>query len=159
MIKVGETIPSIPIRQVTNSGPREVNAYDIFAGKRSILFAVPGAFTPVCSTKHLPGFLTYAPALQQKSIQQIACLAVNDAFVLQAWAEDLQVYNKILMLADGNASLTKAMGLTLDLTNFGMGIRSQRYTMVIQDGIIEHLEIEPAGTCHLTSAEHILEKL
>ncbi len=158
-IRVGDSIPNITIKQATANGPTDLNTERFFKDKKTILFAIPGAFTPVCSAKHLPGFVTHSQQLLDKGIDQIACLSINDAFVLQAWAESNHVRNSITMLADGNCEFTKTMGLGMDLTPLGMGYRSQRYAMIIKDGIVTHLDVEPASSCDLTSAEHVLEML
>ncbi len=158
-IKVGETIPSMKLMQGTSEGPKEISTDEIFRGKKVVMFAVPGAFTPTCSAKHLPGFVQQADALKAKGVDTLVCLAVNDAFVLAAWAKDQGVEGKILMLADGAGQFTKALGLELDLTGRGMGVRSQRFAMVAQDGKVTHLAVEPPGGFDVSKAESVLAVL
>ena len=129
-IKVGDTIPSVKLAIATADGPKEISTDEIFKGKKVVLFAVPGAFTPTCSAKHLPGFVQNVEALTAKGVDTIACLAVNDAFVLEAWGRDQGVDGKILLLADGSGVFTKAVGLELDLVTRGLGVRSQRYALI-----------------------------
>jgi peroxiredoxin (alkyl hydroperoxide reductase subunit C) len=158
-IKVGDTIPSVKLMQATAEGPREVSTDEIFKGKTVVLFAVPGAFTPTCSAKHLPSFLANAEALKAKGVDTIACMAVNDVFVMDAWAKSQDVGDKIVMLADGSGVLTKALGLELDLTARGLGIRSQRFALVAKDGVVTHLAVEPPGGFEVSRAEAILAAL
>ncbi len=159
MIKVGDTIPSTKLTMVTAEGPKEISTDDVFGAKKVVLFAVPGAFTPTCSARHLPGYLQNIEALQEKGVDTIACMAVNDAFVLGAWARDQGVDGRILMLADGAAAFTKALGLELDLTARGMGIRSQRFAMVVQDKVVSSLAIEQPGGFEVSKAESVLATL
>src|SRR6185436_3461978 len=133
-IKVGETIPSMKLMKSTADGPKEISTDEIFKGKKVVLFAVPGAFTPTCSAKHLPGFVQNADALKGKGVDTVACIAVNDAFVMGAWGKDQSTDGKVVMLADGSAAFTKALGLELDLVARGMGTRSQRYALVADNG-------------------------
>jgi glutaredoxin/glutathione-dependent peroxiredoxin len=140
-------------------GSREVSTDDVFAGKRVVLFGVPGAFTPTCSNKHLPGFLEQADALQAKGVDQIACVAVNDQFVLAAWAQQEGVGDGILMLADGSGAFIKALGLELDLTARGMGVRSQRFALVARDGVVERISVEKPGEFDVSRAESVLAVL
>jgi peroxiredoxin (alkyl hydroperoxide reductase subunit C) len=158
-IKVGDTIPSVKLMQATAEGPREISTDDIFKGKTVVLFAVPGAFTPTCSAKHLPSFLSNIEALKAKGVDTIACMAVNDVFVMDAWAKSQDVGDKIVMLADGSGVLTKALGLELDLTARGLGIRSQRFALVAKDGVVTHLAVEPPGGFEVSKAEAILAAL
>jgi peroxiredoxin (alkyl hydroperoxide reductase subunit C) len=158
-IKVGDTIPSVKLMQATAEGPREVSTDEIFKGKTVVLFAVPGAFTPTCSAKHLPSFLANVEALKAKGVDTIACMAVNDVFVMDAWAKSQDVGDKIVMLADGSGVLTKALGLELDLTARGLGIRSQRFALVAKDGVVTHLAVEPPGGFEVSRAEAILAAL
>lgn len=158
-IKVGDKMPDLTIKQATANGPMDLVTSEFFKNKTVVLFAIPGAFTPVCSAKHLPGFITHCEEIMDKGVDQIACLSVNDPFVLQAWAENQKVEDSIQMLADGNGDFTKAMGLGMDLTALGLGYRSQRYAIVVRNGILKHLDVEPASSCSVTSAEHILEIL
>lgn len=158
-IKVGDTIPSVKLMQATAEGPREVSTDDIFKGKTVVLFAVPGAFTPTCSAKHLPSFLANHDALKAKGVDTIACVAVNDVFVMDAWAKSQDVGERIVMLADGSGVLTKALGLELDLTGRGLGIRSQRFALVAKDGVVTHLAVEAPGGFEVSRAEAILAAL
>src|SRR6185437_3260640 len=144
-IKVGDTIPSMKLMMATPEGPKETSTDDIFKGKKVVLFAVPGAFTPTCSAKHLPGFVQNAEAIKSKGVDTIACIAVNDAFVMGAWGKEQGTSGKITMLADGSANFAKALGLELDVTGRGMGVRSQRYALVAEDGKVTHLGIEAPG--------------
>jgi peroxiredoxin (alkyl hydroperoxide reductase subunit C) len=143
----------------TAEGPREVDTGELFAGKKIVLFAVPGAFTPTCSGKHLPGFVEHLAHFRAKGVDKIICLSVNDAFVMGAWAKDQKAGDNIVMLADGSAAFTKAVGLELDLVARGMGVRSQRYALVAQDGIVTHLAVEEPGGFDVSRAEAVLEAL
>ena len=158
-IKVGDTIPSMKLMIATADGPKEVSTDEIFKGKKVVLFAVPGAFTPTCSAKHLPGFVQNAAALTAKGVDHIVCVAVNDAFVLGAWAKDQAVEDKIIMLADGSGTFTRALGLELDLVARGLGVRSQRYALVAEDGRVTHLAVEAPGGFDVSRAEAILAVL
>ncbi|QXT37658.1 peroxiredoxin [Sphingomonas sanguinis] len=157
-IKVGDRLPAANLVKVTPEGPEQVNTTDYFAGKRVALFAVPGAFTPTCSAQHLPGFIAQADAVKAKGVDEIACTSVNDVFVMKAWRQTNEA-SAITMLADGNADFAKAIGLTLDGTKFGMGTRSQRYTMLVNDGVVEQLFVEAPGEFKVSSAEHLLSVL
>lgn len=158
-IKVGDSIPSFKLMLATVDGPQEVSTDEIFAGKKVVLFAVPGAFTPTCSAKHLPGFVQHADALAAKGVDHIVCLAVNDAFVLGAWAKEQGVGDKVLMLADGSGLFTRALGLELDLVSRGLGVRSQRYALVAENGQVTHLAIEAPNGFEVSRAEAILAAL
>ena len=158
-IKVGDKIPSVVLQQKTADGVQPVKTDDLFKGKKVVLFAVPGAFTPTCSAKHLPGFVQNADKLKQKGIDAIACVAVNDAFVMEAWGKSQSTDGKVMMLADGSAHFAKALGLDLDLMDKGLGMRSQRYAMVVNDGKVEKLFVEAAGKFEVSSAEHVLGEL
>lgn len=158
-IKIGDTLPKASFMTFGENGPEPKSTGDIFSGKKVALFAVPGAFTPTCSAKHLPGFVEKAGDLQAAGIDEIACLSVNDVFVMGAWGEQQEVGNNVAMLADGNGDFTKDIGLELDGTGFGMGQRSQRYAMVVNDGVVEHLFVEAPGEFKVSSAEHMLEAL
>jgi peroxiredoxin (alkyl hydroperoxide reductase subunit C) len=158
-IKVGDAIPSVKIMQATAEGPKEVDTAVLFAGKTAVLFGVPGAFTPTCSAKHLPGFVTQAEALSARGVAVIACMAVNDAFVMGAWAKDQGVADKLVMLADGSAAFTKALGLEMDLTARGLGVRCQRFALVAKDGKVTHLAIEAPGAFEVSKAESVLAAL
>ncbi|HST76140.1 MAG TPA: peroxiredoxin [Acetobacteraceae bacterium] len=158
-IKVGDTIPSMKLMQGTAEGPKEISTDEIFKGKKVVMFAVPGAFTPTCSAKHLPGFVQNAAAIKAKGVDNVVCLAVNDAFVMAAWAKDQGVDGNIIMLADGAGQFTKALGLELDLMGRGMGVRAQRFALVAQDGKVTHLAVEPPGGFDVSKAESILASL
>ena len=155
-IKVGDSIPSMKLMQGTADGPKEISTDDIFKGKKVALFAVPGAFTPTCSAKHLPGYVANAAAFKAKGVDKVVCLSVNDAFVMGAWGKAGNA-GDIIMLADGSAALTKALGLELDLTARGMGVRATRFALVAQDGKVTHLAVEPAGQFGISSAEEVLQ--
>ena len=158
-IQVGDKLPQITVSTMTEEGPKPVSMDELCAGKKVVLFAVPGAFTPTCSAKHVPGFLEHAVAIQDKGVDQIVCLSVNDPFVMDAWAKDRGTENKILMLGDGNGDFTKAIDLSLDGSGFGLGARSQRYAMIVEDGTITTLEVEDGPGLSVSSAENILSKL
>ena len=158
-IKVGDTIPSVKVMQATAEGPREVSTDEIFKGKTVVLFGVPGAFTPTCSAKHLPSFVQNAASLKDKGVDTIACMAVNDAFVMQAWGKEHGVADTITMLADGSAVFTRALGLDLDLTARGLGVRCQRFALIAKDGKVTHVAVEAPGAFEVSKAEAILEKL
>jgi len=158
-IKVGDTLPDITFMTMTADGPAPVSTDEAFGGKRVALFAVPGAFTPTCSTRHLPGFVEKAGDLKAKGVDRIACTSVNDVFVMDAWSRDQKAGDQVMMLADGNADFAAAVGLEMDGSKFGMGKRSQRYAMVVNDKTVEHLFIEDAGGFEVSSAEHMLSKL
>jgi peroxiredoxin len=158
-IKVGDKLPDATLAVATPDGPKPATTADIFKGKKVALFALPGAFTPTCSAKHLPGFKQQAPALKGKGVDVIACLSVNDAFVMQAWGEDQAVGEDVLMLADGSGTFTKALGLEFDASKFGMGVRSQRYSMIVDDGVVTALNLEEPGEFKVSSAEYLLNLL
>jgi glutaredoxin/glutathione-dependent peroxiredoxin len=158
-IKVGDTIPSMELMMATPDGPKEVTTDDIFKGKKVVLFAVPGAFTPTCSARHLPGFVQNAEAIKAKGVDTIACIAVNDAFVMGAWGREGGTDGKLVMLADGSANFAKAMGLEMDITARGMGVRSQRYALIAEDGKVTHLGVEAPGGFEASKAETILAAL
>ena len=158
-IAVGDKIPSAKLKTMTAEGPKDISTDDIFSGKKVVLFAVPGAFTPTCSAKHLPGFVEKAADIRGKGIDTIACLAVNDAFVMGAWGKAQNTGDKVLMLADGAAAFTKQLGLDLDLTGPGMGVRSKRYAMVVDNGTVKALQVEAPGAFEVSSADAILKAL
>jgi peroxiredoxin len=158
-VKIGDRIPSATLMQMKDGGPRPVKTDELFAGKKVVMFALPGAFTPTCSAKHLPGYVRHAEEMKKKGVDVVACLAVNDAFVMGAWGEAHDVGDKVMMLADGNADLTNALGLDMDGTKFGMGVRSMRYAMLVEDGVVKKLFIEEPGAFSVSSAEHMLGKL
>ncbi len=158
-IRTGDHIPSTTLTEMRDRAPRAVKTDELFAGKRAILFAVPGAFTPTCSAKHLPGFVQHAQDFADKEIDLIACVSVNDAFVMGAWGNAQVAGDKVVMLADGNAEFTKAVGLQMDATKFGMGVRSQRYAMLLEDGVVKKLYVEEPGAYAISSAEHMLKEV
>ena len=160
MIKVGDKVPSATLRTMGPEGPKAVTTEELFApGKKVVVFALPGAFTPTCSAKHVPGFVAEADKIKAKGVDTIACISVNDAFVMGAWGKDQKAGDKVMMLGDGAAEFTNAMGLAMDLTKNGMGVRSQRYAMVVQDGVIKDLFIEKPGAFEVSSAENVLKHL
>jgi len=158
-LKVGDKVPSATLMQMKDGGPKPVKTDELFAGKKVVLFALPGAFTPTCSAKHLPGFIQNADALKKKGVDAIACLSVNDAFVMGAWGDQQKAGDKVMMLADGNGDFTRAVGLELDGSRFGMGKRSQRYAMVVENGVVKTLNVEEGGAFSVSSAEHVLSQL
>ena len=157
-IKAGDKIPSIELKTMTSDGPDGITTDDLFNGKKVILFGLPGAFTPTCSAKHVPGYVQHADAIKAKGVDTIACISVNDAFVMGAWGKDQNVGNKVMMLADGSAEFTKAAGLELDLVDRGMGVRCQRFSMIVDNGVIQSINIDE-GTFDKTSAEQALSDL
>jgi peroxiredoxin len=158
-IKVGDKIPSAKLRVMSSDGPKEVTTDELFKGKKVVLFALPGAFTPTCSAKHLPGFVQHADTLRKKGVDAIACLSVNDAYVMGAWGKDQKVGDKVMMLADGNAEFTRAVGLENDSSGYGMGVRSKRYAMVVENGVVKALQVEKPGSFEFSSAEAIMKAL
>ncbi|MEO1658040.1 MAG: peroxiredoxin [Pseudomonadota bacterium] len=158
MIETGQTVPNTSVFEATAEGPKPVSTDELFAGKTTALFAVPGAFTPTCSAKHLPGFVEKAADLKAKGVDQIVCMSVNDAFVMNAWGEGTGA-GDIVMLADGNGALTKALDLEMDGTGFGMGMRSQRFAMVLEGTTVKQLFVEEPGAFEVSSAEHVLANL
>jgi peroxiredoxin len=158
-IKVGDRLPEATFMTFTADGPKPAPAGELFAGKTVALFAVPGAFTPTCSARHLPGYTEHAAELKAKGVDLIACVSVNDVFVMNAWGQDQDVGDDVLMLADGNGAFAKAVGLELDGSKFGMGPRSQRYSMIVKDGVVDTLNVEAGGEFRVSSAEHMLEQL
>ena len=158
-LMVGDEIPEFSFTNMTGDGPAPITTNELFSGKKVVLFAVPGAFTPTCSAEHLPGYLKNAAAIKAKGVDTIACLSVNDVFVMDAWGKSAGVGDNILMLADGNGDFTKQLELDLDVTGYGMGIRSQRYSMVVENGIVTKLNIEEGTGLDVSSAETILKQL
>lgn len=158
-IKVGEKIPSGTLTQMTDKGPAPVTTDELFSGKKVVLFAVPGAFTPTCSARHLPGYVDHAADFSKKGVDSVVCLSVNDAFVMGAWGKAQNAEGKVHMLADGNGDFTKSLGLELDATKYGMGIRSQRYAAIVENGTVTALEVEEGGAFKVSAAENILGKL
>src|SRR5215831_11210601 len=159
-IKVGDKVPAGNFGIMSMSGPGSMTTDELFKGKKVVLFSVPGAFTPTCSKMHLPGFVKDAAALKAKGVDTVACMAVNDVFVMDAWGKGGGAEGKVLMLADGNATCTKALGLELDASGFGMGVRGQRFALVVKDGVVEKLMVEPsAGQCTISGGESVLSSL
>jgi peroxiredoxin len=158
-IKVGDKMPSGTLTVVTKDGPQKVSADEFFKDKKVVLFSVPGAFTPTCDAKHLPGFVERAADLRAKGVETIACMAVNDAFVMKAWGKAQGVEGKVEMLADGNAEYTKALGLDFDASGFGMGTRGQRFALIVEDGVVKHVNVEAKGEFKVSSADYVLDQL
>jgi peroxiredoxin len=158
-ISVGERLPKATLTRATPDGPQPVDSEDYFKGRRIALFSVPGAFTPTCSARHLPGFVEKVDELKAKGVDEVACTAVNDAFVLQAWAQSAGAEGKVTMLADGSADFVRALGLDADFSKFGMGHRGQRWSAVVNDGVVEQLNVEEPGAFNVSSADYMLERL
>ena len=158
-LKTGDAVPAATFMTMTADGPAPMTGEELFAGKTVALFAVPGAFTPTCSAKHLPGFKDKAADLKAKGVDTIACTSVNDVFVMAAWAKDQGITDEVVMLADGNGAFAKAIGLELDGSKFGMGPRSQRYSMIVKDGVVEQLNVEEGGGFNVSSADYMLGQL
>lgn len=158
-IQVGDKLPEATFTVMTENGPEQVNSTDYFAGRKVALFSVPGAFTPTCSAKHLPGYIEKQTELKAKGIDEVACTAVNDPFVMGAWSKASGADGKVTLLADGNATFARAVGLEMDGSKFGLGTRGQRYSMVVNDGTVEQLYVEAPGEFRVSSAEHMLEQL
>ena len=157
-IQVGDRIPDVPLAIASSDGPQPTTSGDYFKGKKVALFAVPGAFTPTCSARHLPSFVDKAQELKAKGIDEIACISVNDPFVMSAWGQR-DGSSDIVMIADGNGDFAEATGLVLDGSKFGMGKRSQRYSMIVDDGVVEQLNVEAPGEYRASSAEYLLDQL
>jgi peroxiredoxin len=158
-IQVGERLPAGTLKTMTKDGPRDVTTDDLFKSKKVVLFSVPGAFTPTCDAKHLPGFVQLAEQIKAKGVDTIACMAVNDVFVMAAWGKSGGVADKIMMLADGNGSYSKALGLEFDASGYGMGVRGKRFALIVQDGVAASVDIEEPGQFKVSAAEHVLSKL
>ena len=158
-IQVGDKIPAGSLRKMTPEGPKEMSTDEIFKGKKVALFAVPGAFTPTCSNKHLPGFVEKSDAIKGKGIDTIACVSVNDAFVMGAWGQQQNCGDKVEMLADGSGDFTRALGLELDASKNGMGQRSKRYSMIVEDGVVKQLNLEQPGAFEVSSADYMLSRI
>lgn len=158
-IKVGDPIPDVKLMTMTSEGPRPVQSTDVLGQGKVVLFAVPAAFSPGCSEYHLPGFVVRADDIRGKGVDTIACISVNDAWVMGAWGEDQSVDDKVVMLADGDGDFTAAMGLEFDGRGFGVGVRSQRYAAIIEDGVVKELLVEPSPSVDVSSAESVLAKL
>jgi glutaredoxin/glutathione-dependent peroxiredoxin len=158
-IKAGERMPAGTLKRMTRDGPQDLSTDELFTGKLVVLFSVPGAFTPTCDAKHLPGFVQLADQLRAKGVDTIACMAVNDVFVMNAWGKASGVGDRILMLADGNGEYTRALGLALDASKFGMGTRGQRFAIVAKDGIATRVDVEGPGQFKVSAAEAVLSQL
>ena len=158
-ISKGDKLPVTTFTKMTENGPEQVDSESYFKGRKVAIFSVPGAFTPTCSAKHLPGFVEKAEDLKAKGVDEIACTAVNDAFVMGAWGKSASAGDKVTMLADGNGDFAKAVGLEMDGSKFGMGKRGQRFSMIVNDGVVEELNVEQPGEFKVSSAEHMLGQL
>ena len=158
-IQVGDRLPKLNLIKATANGPEPIDSEDFFRGRKVALFAVPGAFTPTCSARHLPGYVDNADRFAGKGVDEVACISVNDAFVMKAWAESAAADGKVTMLADGNGEFAEAVGLTMDGSKFGMGKRSQRYSMVVEDGVVRQINVEAAGAFSVSGADYMLERL
>jgi len=158
-ISVGDKIPKVTLKHMSKDGLADISTDEIFGGKKVVMFALPGAFTPTCSAKHLPGYVANDGAFKEKGVDSIACVSVNDAFVMGAWGQQQNVGDAVMMLADGNAEFADALGLSFDGSGFGMGKRAQRFAMVVDDGVVSSLHIEQPGAFEVSSAEAILKEL
>jgi peroxiredoxin len=158
-IAVGDKIPSMTLVKATGDGPEPISTDDYFRGRRIALFSVPGAFTPTCSARHLPGFVEKAESFRAKGVDEVACTAVNDAFVLRAWQQEAGADGKVTMLSDGNGDFVKAMGLEMDGSKYGMGLRGQRFSMIVDDGVVTQLNVEEPGAFNVSSADYMMERL
>jgi peroxiredoxin len=159
VINVGDRLPNTTFIKATAEGPQPVDSEQYFAGRRVALFSVPGAFTPTCSARHLPGFVEKVEEFKGKGVDEIACTAVNDAFVLQAWSQSAGAAGKVTMLADGNGDFVREIGLGMDGSKFGLGQRGQRFSMVVNDGVVEQLNVEEPGAFNVSSADYMIERL
>ena len=158
-IKAGDRMPEGKFKVMTESGPKDLTTAELFNGKKVVLFSVPGAFTPTCDAKHLPGFVQQADALRAKGIDIIACMAVNDVFVMNAWGKASNVGGKVMMLADGNGDYSRALGLEMDGKGFGMGMRGQRFAVVVENGVARHVNVEAPGQFKVSAADYVLQQL
>jgi peroxiredoxin len=158
-IKVGDKVPSTTLMEMKGGSPQPVKTDDLFRGKKVAVFALPGAFTPTCSAKHLPGYIQHAEELRGKGVDAIACVSVNDVFVMGAWGKSQDAGDTVLMLADGNGEFTRALGLEFDASKYGMGMRSQRFSMLVDDGVVKQVNVEEPGAFSVSSAEHMLQQL
>jgi peroxiredoxin len=158
-IKVGDKLPKASLVKATPEGPQPLDSEEYFRGRRIAIFSVPGAFTPTCSARHLPGFVDKAEELKGKGIDEIACIAVNDAFVMQAWGDSAGASGKVTMLADGNGEFARALGLTMDGSKFGLGERGSRWSAIVDDGVVEQLNVEEPGAFNVSSADYLMERL
>lgn len=158
-IKAGDKLPAGKLKTMTKDGPKDVSTDELFNGKTVVLFSVPGAFTPTCDAKHLPGFVQHAAAIKAKGVDTIACMAVNDVFVMNAWGKASNVGDNVLMLADGSGDYAKALGLELDARGFGMGTRGQRFAIIAKNGVATHVNVEAPGKFEVSAAEYVLRQL
>ena len=158
-IKEGDAIPNVKLKIMSEKGVSDISTDELFSNKKVVLFSVPGAFTPTCSAQHLPGFIDHANQIKEKNIDTIVCMSVNDAFVMDAWGKDRGAGEKVLMVADGNGDFTKALGLELDAKGFGLGMRSQRFSMIVDNGSVSKLNVEEGGGFEVSKAEVILDQL
>jgi peroxiredoxin len=159
MIKVGDKIPSVKLKHMTKEGIKDITTDEMFKGKKVVLFGLPGAFTPTCSAKHLPGFVQSSEQIRGKGVDNIVCLSVNDAFVMDAWGKNQNVGEKVLMVADGNADFAKAVGLEMDGSGYGMGTRIRRFSMLVDDGTVKQLNVEKPGAFEVSNAETMLKQI
>lgn len=159
MIKTGDRIPSATLMTMSADGPQPVETDQFFKGRTVALFAVPGAFTPTCSAKHMPGFIEHADSIRAKGVDEIACLSVNDVFVMGAWAKSQNAEGKVTVLADGNGDFAESLGLTMDGSRFGMGKRAQRFSLLVRDGVVAEVNVEEPGQFKVSSAEHLMGQL
>ncbi len=159
MIKIGDRMPEGHFTIMGEKGPQAISSDDVFGGKKVVVFSVPGASTPTCSAQHLPGFVEQADALKGRGVDTIACMAVNDVFVMDAWGKSSGCGDKVLMLADGNGDYTRALGLEMDGTGFGLGMRGQRFSLVVEDGVVKHVNVEAPGEFKVSAAEHALTQV
>lgn len=158
-IKAGDKVPSATLTVMTSDGPSKVSTGELFGSGKVVMFSVPGAFTPTCSARHLPGFVDHVDEIRKKGVDRVVCIAVNDVFVMDAWGKSAGVGDRIVMAADGNAEFTRALGLELDARGFGMGTRGQRFAMIVQDGVVKKVDVEAPGEFKVSSAEHVLGQL
>jgi glutaredoxin/glutathione-dependent peroxiredoxin len=158
-ISVGDKVPNVKVMLASDQGPEQIDSGSLLGNGKVALFSIPGAFTPTCSAKHLPGFVDNADALKSKGVEKIVCMSVNDAFVMDAWAKSHKASGSVEMLADGNGDFSRALGLTMDGTGFGMGERAQRFSAIIEDGVVKVLNVEEPGAFEVSSAEHMLGQL
>ena len=158
-IKAGDRMPAGVLKTMSAEGPKDLTSEELFKGKKVVLFSVPGAFTPTCDAKHLPGFVQLADQIRAKGVDTIACMAVNDVFVMNAWGKASGVADKVLMLSDGNGDYTRALGLELDPRGFGMGLRGQRFALVVEDGVARRVNVEAPGQFKVSAAEYLLAQL
>ena len=158
-IKAGDRMPAGVLKTMTPEGPKDITTEELFKGRKVVLFSVPGAFTPTCDAKHLPGFVQLADQLRAKGVDAIACVAVNDVFVMNAWGKASGVGDKVLMLSDGNGDYVRALGLELDARGFGMGVRGQRFALLVEDGVVKQVNVEAPGQFKVSAAEYVLSQL